>query len=243
MPIHIKADKGDIAEYVIASGDPGRVDLLSRLLREQRVVNTHRGLKTITGYYRDTMVTLATHGIGSPSAGIVFEELYQLGARYIVRLGTAGGIRRDTRIGDIVVVSAASYPIGGCGLAQYMPGICAPTGPDIDLTYRIMKELGKKGVKYKVGPVFSSDAFYAESRDFAEKMEHYGIVAVEMEAALLFSLGWMRGFKTACVLVISDVLHGEEAFKKHLTTEELAELFLEVGEAILEVFNKIQHGE
>lgn len=243
MPIHIKAERGDIAEYVVASGDPGRVDLLSRLLREPRVVNTHRGLKTITGYYKDTRVTIATHGIGSPSAGIVFEELHQLGARYIVRLGTAGGIRKDTRIGDIVVASAASYPIGGCGLGQYMPGICGATGPDIELTYRIIRELSRRGISFKIGPVFSSDAFYAESTDFAERMEHYGIVAVEMEAAMLFALGWMRGFRTACVLIISDVLHGEEAFKKHLSTEELADLFLATGEAILEVFSKIQYGE
>jgi len=57
-------------------------------------------------------------------------------------------------------------------------------------------------------------------------MEHYGIVAVEMEAAVLFGLGWMRGFQTACVLIVSDVLHGEEAFKKYLTTEELADYLL-----------------
>jgi 5'-methylthioadenosine phosphorylase len=237
MPVHIKASKGDVAGNVIAVGDPGRVDLLTPLLQDARVVNTHRGLKVVTGRYRDTWITLATHGIGAPSAAIVFEELHQLGARRIVRLGTTGGIRRDTRIGDVIVATGAAYTMGGCGLGQYMPGICAPTSPDPVLTTRIMMMMEESGIQYKQGPVFSSDAFYAESPDFAVKMEHYGLIAVEMEAAALFALGWMKGVQTACVLVVSDVLHGEEAFKKYLTTEELADLFTKIGRVLMEVYS------
>ncbi|MEM1595700.1 MAG: purine-nucleoside phosphorylase [Desulfurococcaceae archaeon] len=243
MPIHIKASSEDIARNVITSGDPGRVDLLSTLLTDAKIVNTHRGLKTITGYYKNSRVTIATHGIGAPSAAIVFEELHQLGARRIIRLGTAGGIRRDTKIGDVVVATAAAYNLGGCSIGQYMPGICGATGADPKLTSRIMDFLEENNIPYKYGPVFSSDAFYAEDPSFAARMEHYGIVAVEMEAAVLFSLGWMRKFEAACVLVISDVLHGEEAFKKYLTTEELAELFIKIGKIILEVYNKYYKGE
>lgn len=242
MPIHIRAPPGSIAENIIASGDPYRVELLKQLLEDPQVVNTHRGLLTITGYYKNARVTLTTHGIGGPSAAIVFEELAQLSARRIVRLGTAGGIRRDTRIGDVVVATAAAYPSGGCAVGQYMPGYCGPTAPDPILTTRILELLDEHGIKYKYGPVFSSDAFYAESPDFAEKMSHYGVVAVEMEAAVLFSLGWMRGLETACVLVISDVLHGEEAQKVFLTTEELAEIFLKLGRVIMEVYTRFYRG-
>ncbi|MEM1858498.1 MAG: nucleoside phosphorylase, partial [Desulfurococcaceae archaeon] len=137
MPIHIKASKGDIAKNVIACGDPGRVDLLSSLLDDAKVVNTHRGLKVTTGLYKGTSVTVATHGIGGPSAAIVFEELHQLGARRIVRLGTAGGVRRDTKIGDVIVATAASYHVGGCTLGQYMPGMCGATGAHPRLTTRV----------------------------------------------------------------------------------------------------------
>ncbi len=243
MPIHIKASKEDIAENVIASGDPGRIDLLSNLLEDPKVVNTHRGLKVVTGHYKNNRITLATHGIGGPSAAIVFEELSQLGAKRIVRLGTTGGIRRDTRIGDIIVATGAAYPSGGCALGQYMPGICGATSPDPVLTTRIIEALVENKIPFKQGPVFSSDAFYAESPDFASRMEHYGIVAVEMEAAVLFGLGWMRGFQTACVLIVSDVLHGEEAFKKYLTTEELADLFIKTGKIIMDVYSRYYRGE
>lgn len=237
MPVHIKAKPCDIAQNVIAVGDPNRVDLLSQILQDTRIVNTYRGFKVITGYYRNSMITIASHGIGAPSAAIVFEELYQLGARRVVRLGTTGGLRKDVKTGDVVIATGAMYSIGGCGSGQYMPGLCGASSPHPVLTYRIMRELEELNIKFKYGPVFSSDAFYAESKDFVEKISEYGALSVEMETAILFILGWIRGFETACVLLVGNVLYSDET-SIFLTTEDLAEKFITVGRAILEVFNK-----
>lgn len=235
-PFHIKARPGDIAENVIAVGDPGRVKILSELLEDIRIVNENRGLLTVTGKYKDKPVTIATHGMGCPSAAIVFEELGMLGAKRIVRLGTTGGMRGDIEIGDIVVATGAAYPQGGCGIGMYLGGSCGPTAPDPILTTRISEELDKMGIRYYMGPVFSSDAFYAEDPEFARKWSKKGVIAVEMEAAILFVLGWMRGWSTAAVLVVSDNLLAE---KKYLaTSEELKERIKQVARAILEVFTK-----
>ncbi|OYT40523.1 MAG: 5'-methylthioadenosine phosphorylase [Desulfurococcales archaeon ex4484_58] len=233
-PFHIRAKPGDIAENVIVVGDPGRVLIIKDLLENTRVVNEHRGLLTITGEYRGTRVTVATHGIGSPSASIVFEELGMLGAKRIVRIGTAGGLKKELRIGEVVVASSAIYTIGGCGLAQYFEGVCAPTAPHPILTTHLIETLEERGIKYYMGPVYSSDAFYAEDPGFAEKWSRHGVLAVEMEAATLFSLGWMRGWETAAVLVISDNLVAEEKYMA--TSQELREKILKVSETVLEVF-------
>ncbi|MEM4528560.1 MAG: purine-nucleoside phosphorylase [Desulfurococcaceae archaeon] len=235
MPIHIKASPSDIASNIIAVGDPERVDLLSQvLLQDAKIVNIHRGFKIVTGYYKDSKITIAAHGIGAPSAAIVFEELYQLGAKRIVRLGTTGSLRKDLRVGDIVVASGAMYPIGGCGLAQYIPGLCGASSPHPILTYRIMKTLEELNIEFKYGPVFSSDAFYTEDKDFAEKLSKYGVLSVEMEAAVLFILGWIRGFEAACVLVTSNTLY-DSVFPM---VEHLTEKLITVGKAIVEMFNK-----
>ena len=233
-PFHIKAKPGDIAENVIAVGDPGRVKILGELLDNYRIVNEHRGLLTITGEYKGVQVTIATHGMGCPSAAIVFEELGMLGAKKIVRLGTAGGMREDLEIGDIVVATGAAYTCGGCGLGQYYTGYCAPTAPDPILTYKIIEELSKKRIRFHTGPVFSSDAFYAEDPEFARKWCEKGVIAVEMEAAILFALGWMRKWKTAAVLVISDNLLTEKQYLA--TSEELKEKIVIAAKAVLEAF-------
>ncbi|ABN69626.1 purine and other phosphorylases, family 1 [Staphylothermus marinus F1] len=234
---HIKAKPGEIAENVIAVGDPGRVKILAELLDDYKVVNEHRGLLVITGNYKDIRVTIATHGMGCPSAAIVFEELGMLGARKITRLGTAGGMREDLEIGDIVVATGAAYTRGGCGLGQYMPEACAPTSPDPVLTTKIMEKLGETGTRFYAGPVFSSDAFYAEDPGFAKKWNSRGVIAVEMEAAILFALGWMRNWRTAAVLVISDNLLSEK--EEFATSEELKEKINIAAKAVLEAYRSL----
>lgn len=234
---HIKAKPGEIAENVIAVGDPGRVRIIAELLEDYRIVNEHRGLLVVTGDYKEIRVTIATHGMGCPSAAIVFEELGMLGAKNITRLGTAGGMREDLEIGDIVVATGAAYTKGGCGLGQYMPEACAPTSPDPILTSEIINRLRETSIKFHVGPVFSSDAFYAEDPGFAKKWNSRGIIAVEMEAAILFALGWMRGWRTAAVLVISDnLVSGKEVFA---TSEELREKIIIAAKAVLEAYRSI----
>ncbi|RLG82722.1 MAG: nucleoside phosphorylase [Thermoprotei archaeon] len=235
--IHLKAKPGDIAENVIAVGDPGRVELLSKLLSDSRVVNTHRGFLTITGRYKDIKVTLATHGIGGPSAAIIFEELKMLGAKRIVRIGTAGGLVKEVKIGSIVLATGAGMACNGAGLNLYAPNHCLPTSPDPVLTFKIKEKLDESNIEYHLGPVYSSDSFYAEDPELAHRLSKLGYKAIEMECATLFALGWMRGFKTAALLVISDNLIEEK--KTFLTTMELKEQFETLAKIVMEVFNEL----
>ncbi len=238
-PFHILARKEDIAERAIVVGDPGRVVVLRELLENPRVVNEHRGLLTVTGEYNGVPVTIATHGIGGPSSAIVFEELGMLGTKLFVRLGTAGGLLPELRIGRVVVASAAAYYCGGT-VGQYVPGACMANAAHPELTYKIMEGLRRDGIDYTLGPVLSSDAFYAEDPEFARRWSRYGVVAVEMECATLFSLGWIRGWKTACVLVISDNLLEMEKEPKFATTMDLKDIFICVAKSVLKTITSME---
>ncbi len=232
-PFHIKAKPGDIAEKAILVGDPGRVDVVAGLLSDTRVVNRHRGFYTVTGLYNGERITVATHGIGGASAAIVFEELGMLGAKVFVRLGTCGGFKPELTIGKVVVATSAAHYHGGTP-GQYFPGICMANGSDPVLTARIMEYLERHGIEYFSGPVFSSDAFYAEDPEFARRWARMGVLAVEMECATLFTLSWLRGWRSACVLVVSDNLLEMEKEPRFATTEELREVFIRVTRAVLD---------
>ncbi|WP_062662555.1 phosphorylase family protein [Aeropyrum camini] len=115
-PVHLEAGPGDIAPLAVAVGDPGRADrLASSLLEDARLVSSARGLRVYTGSFNGSEVTIATHGIGGPSAAIVFEELRMLGAEVMVRLGTSGGLSKDLRLGDVVVAAGAGCYWGAGG--------------------------------------------------------------------------------------------------------------------------------
>ncbi len=236
-PQHIKAPKGSIAERVVVVGDPARAKFLAdRFLENARLVNEKRGFYVYTGSYRGVEVSVAVHGIGAPSAAIVFEELRMLGAKYIVRLGTCGGLVDYLDIGDMVVAAGAYYNPGGI-MAQYFGNYCPPAAPDPLLLGLVYEEAVKRGRAY-LGYVYSSDAFYAEDPGMAERLAGLGAIAVEMEAAILYSLAGLRGYRAAALLVVSDnlVVPGKQELRHH---EELEEYVARAGEAVLEALARV----
>jgi len=236
VPQHIKAGPGDVAERVVVVGDPARARMIAGMLDNARLVNENRGLLVYTGSYRGVNVSVAVHGIGAPSAAIVFEELAALGAKYMVRLGTCGGLVEDLDIGDFVVASGAAYNPGGL-MAQYFGGICPAASPDPGLTLALYREASRRG-RAILAPVYSSDAFYAEDPELARRLSRLGYKAIEMEVAALYSISHMRGFKASALLVVSDnlVVPGKERLRGH---EELRAYLERAAEAVLEALSSV----
>src|SRR5205814_6108368 len=102
-PIHLNPS-AELAERVLLPGDPGRALAVAReLLDSPRMFNTRRGLWGYTGAGPDgAPVTVQSTGMGGPSAAIVAEELIDLGARTLIRIGTCGALVEQLRIGDLV---------------------------------------------------------------------------------------------------------------------------------------------
>ena len=229
-PVHILAKKGDIAERVLIAGDPGRVKLLSNLLEGARLVNENRGFLIYTGKYKGVDVSIATHGIGGPSIAIVLEELAMLGGKVFIRYGTAGALVPELDIGDYVIVSGASYNHGGVFHQYFKEDACISPTPDFEVTLALYNSFKAKGLKFFVGNVFSSDAFYAEDEEFAKKWSERGNVAVEMECATLFALSKLRKLRSGAVVVISDSLVKGGWISK----EELERRVMQGAEAVLD---------
>lgn len=235
-PLHIKVSSEDLGEDVLVAGDPDRVKYLSELLREARLVNTYRGYLIYTGFYRDKKISLASHGIGGASSAILFEELAMLGVKRIIRLGTTGAIREDIDIGDVIVAEGASYHIGGTIGMYTGSDLAFSATPDLELTYKIYEELRKRINRVHRGIVFSSDAFYAESREVIDRMRRLNILSLEMECATLSTIGRLRSIRTACVLVVSDNLIKEKTVLDAL--QVLVDRFREVAQVILDVLSR-----
>ncbi len=240
-PQHIRIKPSDLAEKVIVVGDPARARFIAeRFLEEAKLVNEARCFHIYTGYYGGERVSVAVHGIGAASAAIVFEELRMLGAKVMIRLGTAGGLRPELKIGDAVIATGAAYLHGGT-IGSYVPDACMAAAPNPILLTRLYENAVKYHGRVFLGPVFSSDAFYAEDKHFVEKWSSRGVIAVEMEVATLYALSAMRGFDAAAILIISDNLAvpGEEKLRHH---EELEEYVGKAARAVLETLKQYKPG-
>src|SRR5829696_8883431 len=93
-----------VAERVLLPGDPGRaLRLAQQLIDGPRMLNHHRGLWGYSGPAADgELLTIQSTGLGGPSAAAVVAELVELGARRLVRIGTAAGLRPEARLGALV---------------------------------------------------------------------------------------------------------------------------------------------
>ncbi len=237
QPIHIKAKKGDVAERVIIAGDPARVEQVKELLSNVKLVNTNRGFIVYTGEYDGMRVSIAVHGVGVPSSVLVLEELIMLGAKAIVRLGSCGAMIKGVKIGDVVIPTVAAYYPGGAYYQYLREHICAPTAPDFEILKALVESASKHGVKYYIGPIVTSDAFYAEDPEFVKKWTSRGVIAVEMECSGLFMIGNMRGVKVGAILIVSDSLVEELGFA---TAEELREYALRAAKITLDALKTVK---
>ena len=219
MPIHLRAEPGDYAEACLLPGDPLRAKYIAEtFLEDARQVNAERGLLGFTGTYEGKPVSVQATGMGTPTAAIVMEELVMLGAKRFLRVGTCGGLRTDLHIGDLVVALSAA-PADGASRHYIGNEPHAPTA-SWELIHGAVHAAKKLGVPVRVGPIVSSDTFYDPDTGRHSRWSERGILAVEMEAAVLFTIGALRGVDAGCLLVVSDfAVHGDAVAR--ISDEEL----------------------
>ena len=107
---HIKATPDDIAKTVLMPGDPLRSEFVAKnFLENAKLFNNVRGVNGYTGYYKGERVSVMASGMGIPSIGIYSYELYSFfGVENIMRIGSAGSLREDIKVRDIVIGMGAS---------------------------------------------------------------------------------------------------------------------------------------
>ncbi len=206
---HNGAKLGEIAETVIMAGDPLRVKFMAEKFLDNPVLfNNVRGMLGYTGTYQGKRVSVMGHGMGMPSLGIYTYELYHFyDVQTIIRVGSAGAILDDLKLGDLAIA------MGACTDSNYahqyeLPGTYAPIA-NFDLLRGAVEECERRGYAYKVGNVMSSDTFYTENAHI-DKWINMGVMAVEMEIAALYMNAARAGKRALGICTISDhIVRGE----------------------------------
>lgn len=229
MSVHIGAKENEIAESILLPGDPLRAKYIAETFLEDAVCyNEVRGMLGFTGTYKGQRISVQGTGMGVPSIAIYINELMQsYNVQKLIRVGTCGAIQKDVKVRDVILAMSAStdsqmnrMTFGGVDYA--------PTA-DFELLKHAYDAGTEKGLKLKVGNVFTADMFYNDNSEL-EKWAKYGVLAIEMESAALYTLAAKFGRQALSVLTVSDhILTGEET-----TSEERQTTFNEMMEIALE---------
>jgi len=204
---HILVQEGAINETVLLPGDPDRVPLIAQHLDSTEELTYNREYRVINGEYEGTPITVCSTGVGCPSAAVAVEELTKVGAETLVRVGTCGALQESLNVGDVVIPTAAAK---FDGTTKRYEGIEYPAVPTLGVTNSLIETAKNQHETVYVGPGVSDDAFYSED-DIAYEWEEAGMLAVEMEASIIFTLARRRGVDSGAILTVDgNLVAGEQ---------------------------------
>ena len=211
MSIHIGAKPGEIAETVLMPGDPYRAKWAAEnFLKDVVCINEVRGMLGFTGTWNGHRVTIQGSGMGMPSLSIYANELIRdYGAKSLIRIGSAGAMQHHVKVRDIVIAMTAST-ISTPSRGFFRELSFAPCA-DFGLLEKAVAAARAKATPAHVGGIYSADVFYDERPDLNEMMTRHGVLAVEMEAAELYTVAARHGIRALAVLTVSDHLLTHEA--------------------------------
>lgn len=212
---HIHSRPAQFAPTVLMPGDPLRSRYIAEhYLEKAELVNDVRAVQGYTGFYKGKRVSVMASGMGGPSMGIYSHELFAyMGVEQIIRIGTCGGMRSNLKLGDIILAQGCCTNSNFISQFQ-LNGTFAPLA-DFGLLSRAYQLCQEKKLSAHVGNILTSDYFYDASNSY-EKWIKLGILACEMEGAILYTNAALHGKKALTILTVSEVMGQSEI----LTTEQ-----------------------
>jgi purine-nucleoside phosphorylase len=230
MSTHIAAKPGEIAEAILLPGDPLRAKFIAEtFLENARQYTSVRNIFGYTGTYKGKPVSVQGTGMGIPSISIYVNELFRdYGVKRAIRIGTAGSIQESLKLRDIIIALSACTDSGANNI-RFQGRNFAPTA-----SWRLVKKAWDaaqaKGWTPAVGTVVSSDMFYTENPEEWKMWARYGVLALEMESAELYTLAAKYGREALCLLTVSDSMITHE----QTSAEERQTAFTRMMEIALE---------
>lgn len=234
MSVHLEAKKGEIAPVSLMPGDPLRAKYIAETFLENvKCHNQVRGMLGFTGTYKGKPVSVQGSGMGVPSFAIYATELIQdYDVKTIIRIGTCGAIQHDVKLRDVLIAQAVCTD-SSINTNRFPGYSFAPIG-NFDLI-KTAYDIGmEKNLNLRVGNILCSDIFYTEdnSKETMMRLGAYGVLAVEMETAALYTLAAKHQINGLAMFTVSDhILTGEAttAEERQLTFNDMIEVALETA--------------
>ncbi|MDB5537622.1 MAG: deoD [Devosia sp.] len=233
MTPHNHAKPGDYAPAVLLPGDPLRAKWIAETFFEApKLVNSVRNCLGYTGTWKGKPVSVQASGMGQPSLAIYVHELINVyGVQSLIRVGTCGGLNAKVKVRDLILAQGASTDSsivkGRFGAFNFAPIA------DFGLLRSAADKAEAAGLRFHAGNLLSSDIFYhADGFAGYDKLPEHGVLGVEMEAAVLYTLAARFGVKALTICTMTDCLitHAEiSADERQSSLTEMVELALDVA--------------
>ena len=195
---HIRIDESSGGKYAILPGDPARIDRIIPFLSDVKELAFNREFRSVSGTYKNVRVLAVSTGIGGCSAGIAVEELARIGVKAMIRIGSCGAMQPNIRLGDLILAAGA---VRDDGASKAYVDLRYPAVANTELLNACLICVKKNNIPYHIGIVHSHESFYIDDNEDQKRFwAKKGVLCADMETAALFTIGRLRGIKTASIL-------------------------------------------
>ena len=248
---HIALERGELAEYILLVGDPGRVAKVASRWDSVELERSNREITTATGSYRGMRISCMSTGMGTDNVEIVLAEVMEITDRAtFIRIGSSGALQPEIEIGDLII------SIGAVRLENTTDFYVRPGYPAIahrDVVWALEAACREQGVRYHVGLTATASGFYAPQGramrtlpvrypDLAEELRREGVANLEMESSALFVLAGLAGLRagTVCAAYAQRVTG---LFLEGAAKEAAEQRCIDAGLAGIHLLWAIDHGD
>ncbi|WP_343128156.1 purine-nucleoside phosphorylase [Buchnera aphidicola (Takecallis taiwana)] len=218
---HINAKKNDFSHRMIMSGDPRRVRYIAENFLERALQVTNvRNMLGYTGYYKNTLVSIMSHGMGIPSASIYVEELIKFyNVTKIIRVGTCGTMQQKIPLKAIIIAMGActDSSFNRMKFENYDFSAIA----DFQLLSNVKNCADDMNMQVNIGNFFTTDVFYTRNKVLYNLLNRYNILGVDMETAGIYSIAAEYNIQALSLCFVSDHI----TLKQNLTSQERESTF------------------
>ena len=205
---HIGLERGEVAEYLLLVGDPGRVAKVASRWDGVDLERSNREITTATGTYRGMRVTCMSTGMGTDNVEIVLAEVMEItDAPTLIRIGSSGALQPEIALGDLIV-STGAVRLENTTDFYVHPGF--PAVAHRDVVWALEAACRELGYPHHLGLTATASGFYAPQGramrtlpvrypELAEELRRQRVANLEMESSALFVLAHLAGLRSGTV--------------------------------------------
>jgi uridine phosphorylase len=205
---HIALERGELAEYILLVGDPGRVAKVASRWDGVEIERSNREITTATGSYDGMRISCISTGMGTDNVEIVLAEVMEItDAPTLVRIGSSGALQPEIGLGDLIV-STGAVRLENTTDFYVHPGF--PAVAHRDVVWALESACREGGHPYHVGLTATASGFYAPQGrqmrtlpvrypELADELRRQRVANLEMESSALFVLAHLAGLRSGTI--------------------------------------------
>ena len=205
---HIALERGELAEYILLVGDPGRVSKVAERWDRVELERSNREITTATGEYQGMRLSCMSTGMGTDNVEIVLAEVMEITDwPTFIRVGSSGALQPEIALGDLIV-STGAVRLENTTDFYVHPGF--PAVAHRDVVWALESACREGGHPYHVGLTATASGFYAPQGramrtlpvrypELADELRRQRVANLEMESSALFVLAHLAGLRSGTV--------------------------------------------